>query len=316
MAEKQTRIVFMGTPDFARIVLEYLLQWPQAAVAGVYTQPDRPCGRGRKTTPSPVKELALEKGLKVFQPCGFKEPGAVEELTGLAPDYLAVAAYGLILPQTVLDCAAVMPLNVHASLLPKYRGAAPIQRAIINGESATGISIMRMTRGLDCGPVILQRAMGIGIDDTAGSLHDDLAHMGGQLLVEAMQGINQGLLKEMEQDEALATHAPKLTKQEGLIDWNQPARVIHNRIRGMHPWPGAYFDWQGPGQKTIRLHVRPGRIGRDNSDKTSPGTILGLEGENLAIACQDRIYLVSSVKPENSREMDARGFECGYLSRC
>lgn len=306
----------MGTPDFARIVLEYLLQWPQASVEAVYTQPDRPCGRGRKLKPSPVKELALERGLSIFQPCGFKEPGAVEKLAGIAPDYLAVAAYGLILPQSVLDTAAVMPLNVHASLLPRYRGAAPIQRAIINGDAATGISIMRMTRGLDCGPVILQRAMGIGIEDTAGSLHDDLAHMGGQMLVEAMQAINQGLFKEIKQDEALATHAPRLSKQEGLIDWNQPARVIHNRIRGMHPWPGAYFDWQGPGQKNIRLHVRPGRIGKEKPDEVKPGTISGLEDDRLAIACQDRMYLVSAIKPENGREMDARGFECGYLSRC
>ncbi len=306
----------MGTPDFARIILEYVLEWPAGRVAAVYTQPDRPCGRGRRIKASPVKELALERGLKVLQPENFRDQTLVDELASFRPDYLLVAAYGLILPERVLATPSHMPVNVHASLLPRYRGAAPIQRALINGEHFTGVSTMLMTRGLDSGPVLLQEKTDIGADDTAGKLHDDLAHMGGRLLTATLEGLVKGTVNPVAQDERLATYAPKLTKQDGLLDWNLPARKIHDRVRGLFPWPGSYFDWTGPGQKKIRLQIFPGRIGPGKPADIIPGTIMGTSSGFLQIACQDNIYLVPRLKPGSSREMDARSFECGFLSKC
>lgn len=306
----------MGTPDFARIILDYVLDWSQGETVAVYTQPDRPCGRGRKLASPPVKKLALEKGLPVLQPENFKNPDQIEELASFAPDYLLVAAYGLVLPQEVLDTAGRMPINVHASLLPRYRGAAPIQRAILNSEVVTGVSIMLMTRGLDSGPVLLQRAMGIDINDTAGKLHDDLANMGGQMLVEALEGLENGTVRPIDQDETQATYAPKLTKEEGLVIWNQPAQKVHDRIRALFPWPGSWFDWTGPGRETMRMQVFPGRIGPDKPEDITPGTITGTTDDFLGIACADKIYLVPRVKPQGCRAMNATEFECGFLSRC
>lgn len=306
----------MGTPEFARIILEYVLGWPGGEVAAVYTQPDRPCGRGRKFKAPPVKELALEKEIQVLQPENFKNDQEVDRLSSFRPDYLLVAAYGLLLPEKVLSTASRMPLNVHASLLPMYRGAAPIQRAIINGEVKTGISIMVMTRGLDAGPVVLQRSLDILDSDTAGSLHDELAHLGGKMLVEALEGLEKRELEPAPQDESLATYAPKLSKQEGLIHWNQPAHVIHNRVRGLFPWPGSFFDWTGPGGRKIRLVIFPGKIGPEKSSEIKPGSITGTREGFLKIACADRYYLVPRIKPEGGRAMDATGFECGFLNRC
>jgi methionyl-tRNA formyltransferase len=313
---QQKRLVFMGTPDFARTILEYVLEWPGGEVVAVYTQPDRPCGRGRKLKAPPVKELALEKKIQVLQPENFRNDHEVDRLSSFRPDYLLVAAYGLLLPENVLAAASCMPLNVHASLLPMYRGAAPIQRAIINGETRTGISIMLMTKGLDSGPVVLQRSLNIKDSDTAGSLHDALAHMGGKMLAEALEGLEKGELEPARQDEILATYAPKLSKQEGLINWNQPARMIHNRIRGLFPWPGSFFDWTGPGGRKIRLMVFPGRVGPEKPSEIKPGSITGTRDGFLQIACADRYYLVPGIKPEGSRAMDATGFECGFLKRC
>lgn len=306
----------MGTPDFARIILEFVLKWPGGEVVAVYTQPDRPCGRGRKLKAPPVKELALDKDIHVLQPENFKDEQEVNRLSSFRPDYLLVAAYGLILPEKVLAAASRIPLNVHASLLPLYRGAAPIQWALINGEALTGISIMVMTRGLDAGPVVLQRSMKIDASDTAGKLHDDLAHMGGKMLVEAMEGLEKGTLSPVEQDESRATYAPRLSKKDGLIDWNQPAQKIHNRIRGLFPWPGSFFDWTGPGGRKIRLMIFPGKVGLEKPAGVRPGSITGTKNGFLEIACKDKYYLVPRVKPDGSRDMDAASFECGFLKRC
>jgi methionyl-tRNA formyltransferase len=312
---KKKRLVFMGTPEFAAIILNYVLDWPGGEVVAVYTQPDRPSGRGQKLKPSPVKELAVQKGLDVYQPKNFKQEQDIQVLAALKPDFLLVAAYGLILPGKVLATAKVAPINVHASLLPKYRGAAPIQRAIMAGEPATGITIMLMDEGMDTGPILLQRAMAIGIDDTAATLHDDLAHLGGRLLVEALDKMVQNKLVPIPQPEELATYAPKLKKEEGLIDWNRPCLQVHNQIRALYPWPGAYFDWVRPDQKEIRLHIYPGKVGPDLTEKVAPGTILGVEDNLIAIACADKIYYTPEVKPENSKALDAQSFYCGYLSK-
>ncbi len=316
MAGQGKRIIFMGTPVFARTILEHLLNWRKGMVVGVYTQPDRPSGRGRVLVSSPVKELALHHDLPVFQPSDFKSGDELERLAALEPDYLVVAAYGLILPEDVLRTARVMPLNVHASLLPRYRGAAPIQRAIINGERQTGISIMKLTQGMDEGPVLMARSLDIEDNDTSMSLHDKLASLGGELLVQVLDSLEQGLIVPREQDHSRAVYAPKLTKEEGLIHWGRPALEVHNRIRGMFPWPGAYFDWIQPGGRTLRIKVSPGKIGGDKPGGMSPGTITGVKNGYLGIACQDKIYLIPRVQPESGKEMSAQSFYCGFLQKC
>jgi len=314
-ALRPLRTVFMGTPDFAAEILRILLEFEGVELVGVYTQPDRPCGRGRQCRPSPVKEVALERGLPVFQPKHFKDPAAIEALRALRPDVLVVAAYGLILPQAVLDVPALHPLNVHASLLPKYRGAAPIQRAIEAGEVVTGISIMKMEAGLDTGPVMVQRALRIGHNDHAGTIHDELARLGGICICEALARLQTGGYVFLPQDESLATYAKKLEKGEGAIDWNQPAQAVHNRIRAMYPWPGAYFDWTGPDGRTLRLNVTPGEVS-EHPAQAAPGTVLGEVDGGLGIAAADKVYLTPEVKPEGRKAMSATAFACGYMKAC
>lgn len=314
------KVVFMGTPDFAAVILRRLLDWPGATVLAVYTQPDRPSGRGQQTTPPPVKVAALEANIEVRQPLNFKNPDDVAALKALDADVLVVAAYGLILPQAVLDACRLMPVNVHASLLPRWRGAAPIQRAIQAGDVVTGITIMKMELGLDSGPILLQRALRIADSDHAGILHDELAEMGAEALLEALTRLPQGRLMRLEQDPALVTHAAKLTKDEGRIDWNREAQALHNHIRAMHPWPGAYFDWAKPGGptgKTLRLSIEPGSVGGDKPKGVQPGTITGLVEHQgapmLAIACADRLYLTPRITPQGKKPQDAQAFACGYL---
>lgn len=313
--KKSLSAVFMGTPGFAATVLDAVLRAGVAEVRAVYTQPDRPCGRGQKCTPSAVKRLALEHGLPVLQPVNFKADADVGELAAFAPDVLLVAAYGLILPQRVLDIPVLGPLNVHASLLPKYRGAAPIQRAIMNGETETGITIMRMEAGLDTGPMLLKQAIPIGPDETAGELHDRLALLGGQLLVAALPQLQAGTIPAQPQDGAQATQAPKISKSDGLIRWDRPAREVHNRIRAMSPKPGAFTTLDAGANGQIRLLVQPGVIGEPKPHETAPGCVLGLFQERLSIACADNSYLISSVQPAGKKLMDARSFFCGYLSK-
>ncbi len=307
----------MGTPGFAARILADLLAYEGGKVLAVYTQPDRPCGRGQKCQPSEVKKLAQQQGLPVFQPIHFKQQEDRQALVDLEPDLLVVAAYGLILPQEILDVAPLGAINVHASLLPKLRGAAPIQRSIINGDHATGITIMQMEKGLDSGPILLQRAMGIGINDTAETLHDDLAHMGGQLLVEALEKLAQGVLHPKVQDDTLATYAPKLQKAEGLVDWNRPAQEVHNQIRGLFPWPGTWFSWERRPGTMVKLTLYPGTVGEPLEKDRVPGIFLGMRDDKLAIACKDREYLLSTLKPAGKKPLDAKSFYCGYLaSRC
>lgn len=316
MAEKRWKIVFMGTPDFASTILEYLVEWDGCDVIAAYTQPDRKCGRGQKVRCSAVKDVALKNDIPVYQPLNFKDEKDVEELRALEPDFLVVAAYGLILPQSVLDVPAVMPINVHASLLPKYRGAAPIHRAVANGDHATGITIMKMEAGLDTGPILVQQALGIAWDDFTGKVHDELADMGGPLVMETLLRYRDGRLTVMPQDDSIATYAEKLSKEEGLIDWNLPVKEVHNKIRGMYPWPGAYYFWTPEGKDPIRLVLSPGKPGDDEVGGQAPGTIVGEYDGMLGIACQDKIYLASKVKPAGKKEMDGKAFMCGYMNKC
>ena len=306
----------MGTPDFAAVTQKHLLDWDGCDIVGVYSQPDRPCGRGQVCAPPPVKILAMEARLPVFQPLNFKNQADVDQLAALEPDLLVVAAYGLILPQSVLDIPKLGAINVHASLLPEYRGAAPIQRAIMDGRHVTGITIMRMEAGLDTGDILLQRSLAIGIADTAQTLHDELAEMGGRLLVDALEKMEQGRLVRIPQNPERATYASKLSKDEGRIDWNQPAQTVHNRIRGLFPWPGSWFDWDGMPGKTLRLTVHPGSIGEPLPEGVRPGEIHGVSEDNVLIACADRLYAVPIIKPAGSKALGGREFYCGYLSRC
>lgn len=307
------RLVFMGTPEFAAIILRRLIAAGEDEIVGVYTQPDRPAGRGMEIRSSPVKQTALEYGIPVYQPANFRNPDDLEELAALKPDMLLVAAYGLILPRSVLDVPLFGAYNAHASLLPRYRGAAPIERAIMAGDPMTGITIMRMEENLDAGPILMQRA--IPIDNMASALqvHDELADLGAELMFETLRRIKRQDDVAAAQDHASATYAPKLTKEEGWIEWSRPAAEIHNRIRGVTPRPGAYTDLLRPGHPAQRVGLEPGRIGEPLPAGIKPGSIGALKNGRLPVACADRWYLLERLRPAGRKTMSAAEFANGRL---
>lgn len=320
MPDAKFKLVFMGTPDLAAAVLGKALAWPRGEILAVYTQPDRPAGRGNRLQASPVKALALERGLDVRQPVHFKDLAEVRALAELEPDFLLVAAYGLILPQAVLDIPRYAPVNVHASLLPRYRGAAPIQRAVMAGETETGISIMRMEAGLDTGPVYARQSLPIGPDDTAGDVHDALAELGGDLLLKTLPGIASGEIPAVPQDDRLASYAAKLTKADGRVDFGRSAQEVHNHVRGVSPWPGAWCELKRSGTQgsdLVRVRLCPGRVAAPQETAAwpgaDPGVVLGLAGGRLGIQCAQGVYLVPQVCPAHSKMMTAAEFACGYL---
>ncbi|MCK5554403.1 MAG: methionyl-tRNA formyltransferase, partial [Deltaproteobacteria bacterium] len=233
------RVIFMGTPAFGVPILRAIHMSNQDLI-GVVTQPDRPRGRGRKLGISPVKELAMGFGLSVLQPQTTKDETFIMEVKRMSPDLIVVAAYGRMLTRDLLNIPALGCINVHASLLPKYRGAAPIQWTIVNGERKTGSTIMKMDEGMDTGDILLTQEVEIGDEDTAQSLHDRLAQVGASLIIKAMDQLDRRTLRPIPQDESKASYAPPLKKENGLIDWGQDARDIFNRIRGFDPWPGAF----------------------------------------------------------------------------
>jgi methionyl-tRNA formyltransferase len=243
-------VVFMGTPSFAAPTLEALHRRGHR-VAAVFTQPDRPAGRGQKLTPPPVKAKALELGLAVYQPEKIRAPEALECLRGIAPEFIVVVGYGQIIPRAIRELPRYDIVNVHSSLLPKYRGAAPINWAIANGETVTGVTTMRIEARLDAGDILLRRETAIGPAETAPELAGRLAPLGAELLLETLDGLVAGTITPQKQDEAEATYAPILKREDGWIDWRRPAGEIFNRIRGFDPWPGAYTGFRGK-----RLHVR------------------------------------------------------------
>lgn len=310
----------MGTPDFAAAILRRVTEWPGGRVVAAYCQPDRPSGRGHKLQAPEVKTLAASLGIPVFQPLNFKEEADRQALAALTPDVLVVAAYGLILPQSVLDIPRLGPFNVHASLLPRHRGAAPIQRAIMEGDTLTGVSIMRMERGLDTGPVAAQRALGIDLADTADKLSAELADLGGRLMVEELERMAAGTPSTLvAQDNARATYAAKLAKADGRIVWDAPAYGIHALIRGVTPWPGAQTLFLAPDREPLPLLLTPGMPGEAlpiaegaAQKRPAPGSILGLVDDRLAVACSDNVYLLSELKPAGSRPMSASAFWNGY----
>jgi methionyl-tRNA formyltransferase len=258
MASKRMRLVFLGTPAFAVPTLESLVEAGHE-VPLVVTQPDRPRGRGQNAAPPPVKEAALRLGLGVYQPERVRRPEAVERLRGLAADGMVVVGYGQIIPQVVIDLVPLGIINVHASLLPKYRGAGPIQWAIVNGETRTGVTTMRIDAGLDTGDMLLKADTEVGPEENAVDLGRRLAVMGASLLVETIAGLAGGTVVPEKQDPAQATLAPLLKKEDGLIDWSQSAGTIHNRVRGLQPWPGAYTTFRGQ-----TLHIWQSRVVPDS----------------------------------------------------
>lgn len=279
MNRSDLRIVFAGTPEFAAAHLQALLQAGLNVVA-VYSQPDRPAGRGHKLTPSAVKQLALQHGLPVHQPQSLRTAEAQAELAALQPDLLVVVAYGLILPQAVLDIPRLGCINSHASLLPRWRGAAPIQRAIEAGDAETGVTVMRMEAGLDTGPMLLKSRTPISAGDTGGSLHDRLAGLGPQAVLEAIDGLAAGTLQGEVQDDSLATYAHKLDKTDARIDWSRPAHELANMIRAFNPWPLAHARWQEQPLKVWAAEVEAGR--------GQPGEILDCSKQGLLVACGEQ----------------------------
>lgn len=312
-ATEPVKIVFMGTPHLGASVLEALLEWEGCEVLAAYCQPDKPAGRGMSLRKPPVKELAEARGIPVRQPRTFKNPEDVALLRALAPDYLAIAAYGLILPQSVLDVPAKMPLNVHTSLLPKYRGAAPIQRAVMNGDTETGVTIMRVERELDAGPIILLERVPVLFTDTAADLHDRLAAMGGKTLIKAIRGLEAGELSPVPQKHENASYAAKLTKSEGALDFSRTGEEIYNRMRGVMPWPGAYAVLRREGEADIQVGILAAAFAK-GEPFGPPGRIAPvLERGSLAVSCADGVYLVTELKPAGKKAMDAAAFMNGYL---
>lgn len=288
------RLVFAGTPDFAASALRAILG-THHTVVGVYSQPDRPAGRGRKLQPSPVKQVALDNEIPVFQPENLKSPEAQQELANLRPDVMIVAAYGLILPEPVLKTPTHGCLNIHASLLPRWRGAAPIQRAIAAGDRETGITIMQMDKGLDTGAMLLKSRTAIEASDTGGSLHDRLAELGGDAIVEALNRLeNSELVGEIQNDED-ACYAHKLSKEEGHIDWSQDALTIERLVRAFNPWPGTYTDLEEQ-----RLRIHEARATEEQSQKPA-GTVIRREREGIDIACGNGILRITRLQLPGSR---------------
>lgn len=306
------RIVFMGTPDFAAVILKAVAAWEGGEVVAVYTQPDRPAGRGKKLKASAAKELALELGLPVYQPCNFRNDADVQVLADLKPDVLVVAAYGLLLPQRVLDIPTMGPYNVHGSLLPQYRGAAPIQRAVMNGDTISGVTIMKMEAGLDSGPMLLQQAVSIEPEDTAGTLFDTLAEHGAKLMVGALGMIAEGRAAFVRQNEELVTHAAKITVDEEYIDWSMDAGKIHDIIRGLTPAPGAKAVLNIEGREPVVLRLEPGCPVEKKTD-AAPGTLVGMDGEGLLVACGSGDYRITRLRPAGKNTMSAQDFYNGRL---
>ncbi len=317
------KFVFMGTPDFAAVILRLILESGRHEVAAVYTQPDRPAGRGQSPKASPVKLLALERGLPVRQPANFKESETRAEIAAFGADAFIVAAYGLILPQALLDMPRHGAINVHASLLPRWRGAAPIQRSIMAGDKMTGITIMQMEAGLDAGPMLMQRALAIGINDNAALLHDELAEMGGSLLLETLEKLESEGLTAIRQDDLRANYAAKLAKSDGFIDFAANSLEVHNRLRGATPWPGAravlHKGTEGmPGQR-FDLLLEEGRLlpypFKTGAAETLPlpGTVLGLHEGLLAVKTADAAYGLARLRPAGGKSLSAADFANGYL---
>ena len=303
-------VMFFGTPRFAVPTLHHLLD-SSHTVAGVVTQPDRPRGRGQKVTFAPIKTLALEHQVPVIQPDRLKPPEVSEALRAWNADIGVVAAYGRIIPAHLLTIPRLGMINVHASLLPMYRGAAPVHRAVMNGDAKTGVTIMRVVKELDAGPTFAKVTRPIGPDETSDVVEDALAGLGAQLLIDVLDQLAAGTAHEEPQDDSQATYAPRLTKEEGLIDWSQSAQAIHNRVRGLYPWPHAYTYLNG-----ARLIIRRTRVqlaGRKAPPYEGCGTVVKIDADALFVTAGNGEELaVLEIQPEGRRPMSVRDFAAGH----
>jgi methionyl-tRNA formyltransferase len=292
------RIVFAGTPDFAAASLQALLESHHNVIA-VYTQPDRPAGRGRKLTPSPVKKLALEQGIEVRQPLSLKDADAQQDLAALRPDLMVVVAYGLLLPGAVLETPRLGCINVHASLLPRWRGAAPIHRALLAGDTETGVTIMQMDAGLDTGDMLLKAHCPILPDDSSGDLHDRLAVIGARALVQSLDAIANGSIAREQQNDDAACYAHKLDKQEGSIDWQHSAAQLARQIRGLSPWPVAFTQI---GDKTLRIWAATAL--EAHSDAV-PGTLISTDKNSICVACGQGVLSLKRLQLPGGKPLDS-----------
>ncbi len=299
------RVVFMGTPEIAATCLKQIIA-DGFEVAAVYTQPDRPKGRGMKMVYSPVKEVALSHDLPVYQPEHFKDEETAAQLRALKPDVVAVVAYGRILPQRILDIVPNGFINIHASILPQYRGSAPYQWAVLEGLAETGVSAQFMVHAMDAGDVVGVKKTPIGENETAGELLDRLALLGAELLSETLTKFQQGTLVPTAQDASQVTLAPMLDKSICPVDWSLPARQIHNKVRGLHPWPVATAQLQG---KTFKLHAT--RVLEEKTN-AAPGTILGLTRTGLKMACGDGVIEITQLQAEGGKRMAAPDYFRGH----
>jgi methionyl-tRNA formyltransferase len=298
----------MGTPDLARTSLQALFACRDLEIPAVVTQPDRPKGRDLKLTPSPVKELALKSSLPVLQPERARNENFVEELRKLKPDLIAVAAFGQILPQTILDLPKFGCINVHTSLLPKYRGAAPIQWAILNDEYETGVTIMKMDAGMDTGAILTQEKILIHESDDAQSLHHRLATIGAELLVRTIPDYVTGKIEARAQPAEGVSYAPKIKKADGEIDWTQPARAIWNRVRGLVPWPGAYTHVSAE-PKPYLLKIWEAETVRETG---SPGQIMSADKSGIVVGCGQESLRVRQLQLEGGKRLNAQQFLSGH----
>ena len=309
MAGRALRVVFFGTPDFAVPALEALVG-SRHAVVGVVTQPDRPRGRGQRVSEGPVKRVALSKGVPVLQPEKLKDEVFLASLRQWRADAGVVAAYGKILPAAVLETPPLGLLNVHASLLPRHRGAAPVHRAVIAGDPETGVSIMRVVQALDAGGVFATAVRPIGPDDTSAEVEHDLARLGASLLLDVLDQLSAGTAVAVPQEDSAATHAHRLRKEEGLIDWRAPAAAIHNQVRGLQPWPMAWTSRDGRRLIIVRTRALP-----DASDSgRTPGSLVLVAKDAMRIQTGSGQLDVLTVQPEGRRAMAACDFAAGHLS--
>lgn len=305
MPQAPLRIVFAGTPDFAASALQRLLT-EKFAVVAVYTQPDRPAGRGRKLKPSPVKQLALDADIPLQQPKSLKDATQQTLLAEYHADVMIVAAYGLLLPEIILQTPRLGCLNIHASLLPRWRGAAPIQRAILAGDTQSGVTIMQMDKGLDTGAMLLRKPCDITANETGGSLHDKLAALGADAIIEILQALQQSQLDATPQDESLACYAKKLDKQEAWIDWRQPAQDIERKIRAFNPWPVAQTRLA---DKTLRIWSAS--LIEQVSD-AAPGTITAVTNDAICVSCGTQQLQIHSVQLAGGKTLSISALRNGH----
>lgn len=305
MTTSSWRIVFFGTPAFSIPSLRNLLQGPDQVVA-VVTQPDREKGRGRKLSPSPLKRFVLEQGISPLQPERVKEGPFQEKIKGLYPHLMVVVAFGQILPKSLLDLPAFGCINVHASLLPRYRGAAPIARAILNGETVTGVTTMRMDEGMDTGDILLQAQIPIEEEDTGETLQEKLSFLGAQLLMETIERMKAGCLSPIPQDHSKATYAPPLRKEDGRIDWKRGALEIDRQVRAFNPWPGAFTEWDHQLLKIYRGEVR------SRSAQGREGSVIWVSPDFIEVETGRDSFLIREVQLEGKRRMNVREFLPGH----